>query len=95
MYNELLGTMAVAGVFFTAGFAGAVWDFKQAQRKKARQAKQDAIMQQYEEDLQEKFNEGYRASLSILQKHASTLIQTMTGVCGRCKWRNEECLVER
>lgn len=73
MYDELLGTMVVAGVFFTAGFAGAVWDFKQAQRKKARQAKQDAIMQQYEEDLQEKFNEGYRASFADLaeaRKHS-------------------------
>lgn len=62
MYNEILGCMTIAGTFFAAGFAGAVWDFKRAQRKKARQAKQDAIMQQYEEDLQEKFNEGYRAS---------------------------------
>lgn len=73
MYNELLGTMLVAGLFFTAGFAGAVWDFKRAQRKKARQAKQDAIMQQYEEDLQEKFNEGYRASfidLAEARKHS-------------------------
>ena len=73
MYNELLGTMVVAGLFFTAGFAGAVWDFKRAQRKKARQAKQDAIMQQYEEDLQEKFNEGYRASfidLAEARKHS-------------------------
>lgn len=73
MNNELLGTMVVAGLFFTAGFIGAVWDFKRAQRKKARQAKQDAIMQQYEEDLQEKFNEGYRASLIDLaeaRKHS-------------------------
>ncbi len=61
MYNEILGCMTIAGTFFAAGFAGAVWDFKRAQRKKARQAKQDAIMQQYEEDLQEKFNEGYQA----------------------------------
>ena len=61
MYNDILGCMTIAGTFFAAGFAGAVWDFKRAQRKKARQAKQDAIMQQYEEDLQEKFNEGYQA----------------------------------
>jgi hypothetical protein len=61
MYNEILGCMTIAGTFFAAGFAGAVWDFKRAQRKKARQAKQDAIMKQYEEDLQEKFNEGYQA----------------------------------
>lgn len=62
MFNDILGCMTIAGTFFAAGFAGAVWDFKRAQRKKTRQAKQDAIMQQYEEDLQEKFNEGYRAS---------------------------------
>lgn len=61
MYNDILACMTIAGTFFVAGFAGAVWDFKRAQRKKARQAKQDAIMKQYEEDLQEKFNEGYQA----------------------------------
>lgn len=73
MYNDILGCMTIAGTFFAAGFAGAVWDFKRAQRKKARQAKQDAIMQQYEEDLQEKFNEGYRASfidLAEARKHS-------------------------
>lgn len=73
MYNEILGCMTIAGTFFAAGFAGAVWDFKRAQRKKARQAKQDAIMKQYEEDLQEKFNEGYRASyidLAEARKHS-------------------------
>ena len=73
MYNEILGCMTIAGTFFAAGFAGAVWDFKRAQRKKARQANQDAIMQQYEEDLQEKFNEGYRASfidLAEARKHS-------------------------
>ena len=73
MYDELLGTMVVAGLFFTAGFAGAVWDFKRAQRKKARLAKQEAIMKQYEEDLQEKFNEGYQAfqaELAYARKHS-------------------------
>lgn len=73
MYNDILGCMTIAGTFFAAGFAGAVWDFKRAQRKKARQAKQNAIMQQYEEDLQEKFNEGYRASfidLAEARKHS-------------------------
>lgn len=73
MYNEILGCMTIAGTFFVAGFAGAVWDFKRVQRKKVRQAKQDAIMQQYEEDLQEKFNEGYRASfidLAEARKHS-------------------------
>ena len=73
MFNDILGCMTIAGTFFAAGFAGAVWDFKRAQRKKTRQAKQDAIMQQYEEDLQEKFNEGYRASfvdLAEARKHS-------------------------
>lgn len=73
MYNEILGCMTIAGTFFAAGFAGAVWDFKRAQLKKARLAKQEAIMQQYEEDLQEKFNEGYRASfidLAEARKHS-------------------------
>lgn len=73
MYSEILGCMTVAGTFFVAGFAGAVWDFKRAQRKKARLAKQEAIMQQYEEDLQEKFNEGYqafKADLAYARKHS-------------------------
>ena len=62
MYNDIIAGLTIVGTFFTAGFIGAVWDFKRVQRKKARLAKQEAIMQQYEEDLQEKFNEGYRAS---------------------------------
>lgn len=73
MYNDILACMTIAGTFFVAGFAGAVWDFKRAQRKKARQAKQDAIMQQYEEDLQEKFEEGYQAfqaDLAYARKHS-------------------------
>ena len=73
MYNDIIAGITIAGTFFAAGFAGAVWDFKRAQRKKARQAKQDAIMQQYEEDLQEKFNEGYQAfqaDLAYARKHS-------------------------
>lgn len=73
MYNDIIAGLTIAGTFFTAGFIGAVWDFKRVQRKKVRQAKQDAIMQQYEEDLQEKFNEGYRASfidLAEARKHS-------------------------
>lgn len=73
MYNDILACMTIAGTFFVAGFAGAVWDFKRVQRKKARQAKQDAIMQQYEEDLQEKFEEGYQAfqtDLAYARKHS-------------------------
>ena len=73
MYNDILACMTIAGTFFTAGYIGAVWDFKKAQRKKAREAKQDAIMQQYEEDLQDKFNEGYQAfqtDLAYARKHS-------------------------
>lgn len=73
MYNDIIAGITIAGTFFTAGFIGAVWDFKRAQRKKARQAKQDAIMQQYEEDLQEKFEEGYQAfqaDLAYARKHS-------------------------
>lgn len=73
MFNDILGCMTIAGTFFAAGFAGAVLDFKRAQRKKARKAKQDAIMQQYEEDLQEKFDEGYQAfqaDLAYARKHS-------------------------
>lgn len=53
MYNGLLGTMAVAGLFFTAGFAGAVWDFKRTQRKKARERKLEIAMEQYNNDIDE------------------------------------------
>ena len=73
MYNDILAGLTIAGTFFVAGFAGAVWDFKRAQRKKARLAKQEAIMQQYEEDLQEKFDEGYQAfqtDLAYTRKHS-------------------------
>ena len=73
MFNDILGCLTIAGTFFAAGFAGAVWDFKRAQRKKVRLAKQEAIMQQYEEDLQEKFDEGYQAfqtDLAYARKHS-------------------------
>lgn len=73
MYNDIIAGITIAGTFFTAGFIGAVWDFKRAQRKKARLAKQEAIMQQYEEDLQEKFEEGYQAfqaDLAYARKHS-------------------------
>lgn len=73
MYDEILGCMTVAGLFFLAGFAGALWDFKEEQRRKTRLAKQEAIMRQYEEDLQEKFEEGYQAfqaDLAYARKHS-------------------------
>ena len=39
MYNDIIAGLTIAGTFFTAGFAGAVWDFKRAQRKKAKEQK--------------------------------------------------------
>lgn len=53
MYNEILGCMTIAGTFFAAGFAGAVWDFKRAQRKKARERKLEVAMEQYNNDIDE------------------------------------------
>lgn len=53
MLNDILGCLTIAGTFFTAGFIGAVWDFKRAQRKKARLAKQEELMEQYNEDINE------------------------------------------
>lgn len=73
MYNELLGTMAVAGLFFTAGFIGAVWDFKRVQRKKAREQKiklaYEALYAGVDEVKQEGVNE-YLASLAEARKHS-------------------------
>lgn len=73
MYDELLGTMVVAGLFFTAGFAGAVWDFKRAQRKKAREKKLEIAMKQYNEDIDEAIALGERRVLDDLaeaRKHS-------------------------
>ncbi|MEZ7574228.1 hypothetical protein O3686_04020 [Streptococcus parasanguinis] len=73
MYNELLGTMAVAGLFFTAGFIGAVLDFKKAQRKKLIEQKikavNDALDAGVDEVKQEGVNE-YLASLAEARKHS-------------------------
>lgn len=73
MYNELLGTMAVAGLFFTAGFAGAVWDFKRAQRKKIVEQKIKAVNDALDEGIEEVKQEGvneYLASLAEARKHS-------------------------
>lgn len=35
MYNDIIAGLTIAGTFFTAGFIGAVWDFKRVQRKKS------------------------------------------------------------
>lgn len=53
MYDEILGYMTIAGTFFALGFVGAVWDFKQTQREKARERKLDIAMEQYNEDIDE------------------------------------------
>lgn len=73
MYNELLGTMAVAGLFFTAGFIGAVLDFKKAQRKKAKEQKIKLAYEALDAGVEEVKNEGvneYLASLAEARKHS-------------------------
>lgn len=73
MYNELLGTMVVSGLFFTAGFAGAVWDFKRAQRKKAREQKIKFAYEALDAGVEEVKNEGvneYLALLAEARKHS-------------------------
>lgn len=73
MYDELLGTMVVAGLFFTAGFAGAVWDFKRAQRKKIVEQKIKAVNDALDEGIEEVKQEGvneYLASLAEARKHS-------------------------
>lgn len=71
--SQLLGTMAVAGLFFTAGFAGAVWDFKRAQRKKAREQKIKFAYEALDAGVEEVKNEGvneYLALLAEARKHS-------------------------
>ena len=73
MYNELLGTMAVAGLFFTAGFIGAVLDFKKAQRKKLIEQKIKAVNDALDAGVDEVKKEGvneYLASLTEARKHS-------------------------
>ena len=73
MYNELLGTMAVAGLFFTAGFIGAVLDFKKAQRKKLIEQKIKAVNDALDAGVDEVKKEGvneYLASLAEARKHS-------------------------
>nr|DAR37791.1 MAG TPA: hypothetical protein [Caudoviricetes sp.]DAU96842.1 MAG TPA: hypothetical protein [Caudoviricetes sp.] len=71
--SQLLGTMAVAGLFFTAGFAGAVWDFKRAQRKKLIEQKIKAVNDALDAGVEEVKNEGvneYLALLAEARKHS-------------------------
>lgn len=73
MYNEILGCMTIAGTFFAAGFAGAVWDFKCAQRKKAKEQKIKLAYEALDAGVEEVKNEGvdeYLASLAEARKHS-------------------------
>ena len=51
MYNDIIAGLTIAGTFFTAGYIGALWDFKKAQRKKTRERKLETAMEQYSEDI--------------------------------------------
>lgn len=71
--SQLLGTGFIAISFFAAGFAGAVWDFKCAQRKKIAQQKIKALNDALDEGVEEVKNEGvneYLASLAEARKHS-------------------------
>lgn len=73
MYNDIIAGLTIAGTFFTAGFIGAVWDFKRAQRKKAREQKikleYEALDAGVEEVMQEGVN-NYLSSLAEARKHS-------------------------
>lgn len=66
MYNEILGCMTIAGTFFAAGFAGAVWGFKRAQRKKAREQKIKLAYEALDAGVEEVMQEGVNNYLSSL-----------------------------
>lgn len=73
MYNDILACMTIAGTFFAAGFAGAVWDFKRAQQKKAREQKIKSLTDALDEGVEEVKSEGvneYLASLAVARKHS-------------------------
>lgn len=66
MYNDILACMTIAGTFFAAGFAGAVWDFKRAQRKKAREQKIKLAYEALDAGVEEVMQEGVNNYLSSL-----------------------------
>jgi hypothetical protein len=73
MYNDILACMTIAGTFFVAGFAGAVWDFKRAQRKKAREQKIKLAYEALDAGVEEVMQEGvnnYLSSLAEARKHS-------------------------
>jgi hypothetical protein len=73
MYNDIIAGMTIAGTFFVAGFAGAVWDFKRAQRKKAREQKIKLAYEALDAGVEEVMQEGvnnYLSSLAEARKHS-------------------------
>lgn len=73
MLNDILGCMTIGGTFFAAGFIGAVWDFKRAQRKKAREQKIKNLTDALDEGVEEVKTEGvneYLAFLAEARKHS-------------------------
>lgn len=73
MYNDILAGITIAGTFFTAGFIGAVWDFKRAQRKKAREQKIKLAYEALDAGVEEVMQEGvnnYLSSLAEARKHS-------------------------
>lgn len=73
MFNDILGCMTIGGTFFVAGFIGAVWDFKRAQRKKIAQQKIKALNDALDEGVEEVMQEGvnrYFDALAEARKHS-------------------------
>lgn len=73
MYNDIIAGLTIAGTFFTAGFIGAVWDFKRAQRKKAREQKIKSLTDALDEGVEEVKTEGVNEYLTFLaeaRKHS-------------------------
>lgn len=73
MYNDIIAGLTIAGTFFTAGFAGAVWDFKRAQRKKAKEQKIKLAYEALDAGVEEVMQEGverYFDSLAEARKHS-------------------------
>ncbi len=73
MYNDIIAGITIAGTFFTAGFIGAVWDFKRAQRKKAREQKIKLAYEALDAGVEEVMQGGvnnYLSSLAEARKHS-------------------------
>lgn len=73
MYNDIIAGLTIAGTFFTAGFIGAVWDFKRAQRKKAKEQKIKLAYEALDAGVEEVMQEGverYFDSLAEARKHS-------------------------